>query len=172
MIESQLIVLQQAKTYLASVTVQQYTQIMTPSFISSAGAHMRHILDHYYAIMNGLEVGLIDYDKRSRGGLVESSPQVAELSIIEIITFLKSLSELQLQRTIRLSTEISIANKQVAIVDTTVAREIIFVSSHAIHHLSTIKQISQLQNVEVEGGLGIAPATATFLRAGDKSCAH
>ncbi len=166
MIESQLIILQQAKTYLTSVSEQQYTQIISPYFMSSAGAHMRHILDHYYAIINGLSEGLIDYDKRSRGGIIESSPKAALQSIQEISDFLNALTAHQLQQTIKLSTEISVTDKQVAIVDTSLAREIIFTGSHAVHHLATIKHIAQAQEIEVEGSLGIAPATATFLRAG------
>ncbi|MDA7746799.1 DinB family protein [Psychromonas sp.] len=166
MIESQLIILQQAKTYLASVSELQYTEVIPPSFFSSSGAHMRHILDHYYAVINGIESGLIDYDKRSRGGVVESSPEAALASIAEIEIFLQALTEQQLQKVVKLSTEISVKSKQVAIVDTTVAREVIFAGSHAVHHFATIKHISQIQQLEVEGGLGIAPATATFLRTG------
>ena len=82
MIESQLIILQQANTYLASVSEQQYTQVISPTFMSSAGAHMRHILDHYYSVINGFPEGLIDYDKRSRGGVIESCPKAAQKSNI------------------------------------------------------------------------------------------
>jgi len=35
-----------------------------------------------------------------------------------------------------------------------------------VHHLATIKHIAQMQNVNVDKDLGIAPATATFLRVG------
>lgn len=166
MIESQLIILQQANTYLDFVSEQQYTQVISPYFMSSAGAHMRHILDHYQAIISGLSEGLIDYDKRSRGGVIESCPKAAQASIAEISAFLQALSPQQLQQSIKLSTEISVIDKQVAIVDTTLAREIIFTGSHAVHHLATIKHIAQAQEIEVEGSLGIAPATATFLRTG------
>tara|TARA_R110001583_G_scaffold18604_1_gene73841 strand:+ start:1739 stop:2239 length:501 start_codon:yes stop_codon:yes gene_type:complete len=166
MIESQLIILQQANTYLDFVSEQQYTQVISPYFMSSAGAHMRHILDHYQAIISGLSEGLIDYDKRSRGGVIESCPKAAQASIAEISAFLQALSPQQLQQSIKLSTEISVIDKQVAIVDTTLAREIIFTGSHAVHHLATIKYIAQAQEIEVEGSLGIAPATATFLRTG------
>jgi len=166
MIESQFIILQQAKTYLANVSEQQYTQVLSPTFMSSAGAHMRHILDHYYSVINGFTEGLIDYDKRSRGGVLESCPKSAIQSIEEISDYLSGLTESQLQQSIKLSTEISVKDKKVAIVDTTLAREVIFVGSHAVHHLATIKLIAQVQGVGVEGDLGIAPATATFLRAG------
>jgi uncharacterized damage-inducible protein DinB len=166
MIESQLIILQQANAYLASVSAQQYTQVIAPTFMSSAGAHMRHILDHYYSVINGFPVGLIDYDKRSRGGVVESCPKAAQSAIESISTFLSSLTSEQLKQTVQLSTEISVTEKQVAIVDTTLAREVIFVGSHAVHHLATIKHIAQAQELKVEANLGLAPATATFLRTG------
>jgi uncharacterized damage-inducible protein DinB len=166
MIESQLIILQQANAYLASVSEQQYTQVITPTFMSSAGAHMRHILDHYYSVINGFPEGLIDYDKRSRGGLVESCPKAAQSAIESIAKFLSALTPEQLQQTVKLSTEISVTDKQVAIVDTTLAREVIFVGSHAVHHLATIKHIAQAQELKVEANLGLAPATATFLRTG------
>jgi len=164
MLKSQLVILQQAKSYLTSVTDQQYTQIIEPYFMSSAGAHMRHILDHYYALINGYSKGLIDYDKRSRGGDVEKSAQAALSAIDDIILFLKTLSDQQLQQTIKLSTEVSVKDKVVVIVDTTLAREVIFTGSHTVHHLATIKQIAQHQNIKLENGLGLAPATATFLR--------
>lgn len=172
MIASQVIILQQAQTYLASVTDEQYTEVISPFFMSSAGAHMRHILDHYYAIINGIGENEIDYDKRSRGGVIEKSSEAAQSSIVEIIVFLKALSASQLQQTIKLSTEISVEDKQIAIVNTTVAREIVFAGSHTVHHLATIKHIAQMQNVNVSGSLGIAPATATFLRSSEATCAR
>ena len=150
---------------MAKITVPlQYKQVVAPLFISSAGAHIRHILDHYSAIQNGLEIGVIDYDKRSRGGVVESDINAALRLISRIESFLLSLSDKQLQQNILLSTEVSVNKKQVEIVQTTLARELIFVGSHAIHHFAMIKQISQAQNVIIPEQLGIAPATATFLR--------
>ena len=166
MIKSQIIILQQAQAYLASVTDEQYTEIISPFFMSSAGSHIRHILDHYYSIINGFKNGLIDYDKRSRGGVIEKNAQSAQAAIVEIIAFLNAFSIEELQQTVKLSTEISVADKQVAVVDTTLAREIIFAGSHTVHHLATIKHIAQMQDVDVDKGLGIAPATATFLRVG------
>jgi len=166
MIKSQITILQQALDYLESVTEAQYTEVIAPFFMSSAGAHMRHILDHYYAIINGLESGFIDYDKRSRGGSVETKLSAAKSSISEITAFLNGLSDEDLKQNVELSTEISVDDKRVAIVGTSVAREIVFAGSHTVHHLATIKHIAQMQNVEVDKELGIAPATATFLRAG------
>ncbi len=174
MINSQINILLQAEIYLRTVTSSQYREIIRPLFISSAGAHVRHILDHYSAIMNGLENGIVDYDKRSRGGSVENDISAALLLIADIKSFLTSLSQKQLQQKIQLSTEISVERKLVEIVDTTLARELVFAGSHAIHHFAMIEQISKAQKCSTPDKFGIAPATATFLRATetDKKCAH
>jgi hypothetical protein len=175
MIASQLNILTLAKSYLTSATSSQYTEVVSPLFISSAGAHMRHILDHYIAIMKGLEVGLVDYDKRSRGGTVESDINAALKQLTKIESFLSSLNDEIMAQHIKLSTEISVEKKQVKIVSTTLARELIFVASHAIHHFAMIDQISKAQKSSSPEQFGIAPATATFLRNNTNSkdkCAH
>ncbi|WP_022940666.1 hypothetical protein [Psychromonas hadalis] len=164
MIHSQINILKQAQSYLCSVTASQYNEIVKPLFISSAGAHIRHILDHYRAIITGLEAGLIDYDKRSRGGCVETDIDEALTLITQIEKFLLSLSPTQLQQTLQLSTEVCVERKQVEVVGTTLARELVFVGSHAIHHYAMIEQISKAQKLATPEQFGIAPATATFLR--------
>ena len=178
MISSQINTLSLAKSYLNAATPCQYTEVISPTFISSAGAHMRHILDHYVAIMNGVEIGLIDYDKRRRGGSVEKDINMALQQITKIEAFLLSLTDQLLDKSIKLSTEISVEKKQVKIVSTTLARELIFVASHAIHHFAMIEQISKAQKSSTPEQFGIAPATATFLRSdnnnevsGDNKCA-
>ena len=170
MINSQITILEQAEAYLNAVSDSSYRQIVEPLFISSAGAHMRHILDHYKAIKTGLDKQFIDYDKRERGGEIETSPMAALKEVKKIKAFLHSLSQAQLKQLVTLSTEVSITEKQVELVETTVARELVFAGSHAIHHFAMIDQIAKAQHLDVPTQFGIAPATATFLRA--EKCAH
>ena len=170
MVNTQINILAQAKRYLSSVTNAQYTQIVSPLFISSAGMHMRHILDHYSALISGEKIGLIDYDKRSRGGVIESDIKQALALISKIENFLISLSKAQLQMALKLSTEICVEKKHVEIVDSTLIRELVFVGSHAIHHFAMIQQISKAQDIATPDQFGIAPATASFLR--ETQCAR
>lgn len=164
MIASQLEVIAQATSYLESVSKKDYTAIESPRFISSAGAHMRHIIDHYQAVISGFEAGLIDYDVRERGGDFETSPDLAIKKLTEISTWVKQLSESELSQVITLATEVSVSNKNIQKVQTTVARELVFAGSHAVHHYAMIAQISFTQEVAQPREFGLAPATATFLR--------
>lgn len=164
MLASQLEIIDQALSYLESVSPEDYTAIMSPNFMSSAGSHMRHIIDHYQAIVLGIEKDLIDYDVRERGSNIESSPALAINKLNTIADWIKSLTEEQLNTVTMLVNEVSVSNKNVQQVQTSVARELIFASSHAIHHYAMITQISFAQNKSLPKSFGIAPSTATFLR--------
>ncbi|MBA6262242.1 hypothetical protein [Colwellia sp. Bg11-12] len=169
MIMSQLGIIEQAQQYLNTVSKKNYAEIPSPNFMSSAGAHMRHIIDHYLAIISGVESKLINYDARVRGSKIESSPELAAGKLTEIAVWIKNLSQHDLSKIVTLSTEVSIANENVQKVQTTIVRELVFAGSHAVHHFAMIAQISltqknSLQTTELPHNFGLAPATATFLR--------
>jgi len=164
MIKSQIEILEQAQQYLNTVSKADYTSIMSPNFISSAGSHIRHIIDHYLAIKSGLSTTIIDYDIRNRGNTIEQSPQLANQKINDIKLWIKEIKEFELKQVFTLSTEISIKSKKIETVQTTLARELIFAGSHAVHHYAIITQISFAQKAKVDSNFGIAPATATFIK--------
>ena len=164
MIASQLKIIEQGISYLESVSKEDYTAIISPNFISSAGSHMRHIIDHYQAIISGLENDLIDYDVRERGSELELLPELAINKLNEITTWIKQLTKDKLNTLITLATEVSVSDQNIQYVETSVARELVFASSHAVHHYAMIAQISFAQQNTSPQSFGLAPATATFLR--------
>lgn len=164
MINSQLEILEQACLYLKGITEEDYVEIVSPNFISSAGSHVRHIIDHYQSVISGIETGTIDYDLRLRGSQVEAKPQLALEKFEEIATWMKGLTQEELNQNVSLSTEVSTSTKEVQVVNSSLARELIFVGSHAVHHYAMIAQISFAQTSKANTSFGIAPATATFLR--------
>ncbi|WP_426369391.1 DinB family protein [Pseudocolwellia sp. HL-MZ7] len=164
MITSQIEILEQARLYLRSITQEEYVEIISPNFISSAGSHIRHIIDHYQSVISGIESGVIDYDLRLRGSKVEENPQLALNKFDEIEAWMSNLTHSDLNQTISLSTEVSTSTKELQIVQTSLARELIFVGSHAVHHYAMITQITFAQTTTANTSFGIAPATATYLR--------
>lgn len=169
MLTSQLEIIEQGQLYLKSVSKKDYTAIISPNFMSSAGSHIRHIIDHYLSIISGIENTLIDYDVRERGSEIESSPKLAINKFNEIALWIRSLCTDELNKTITLTTEVSVMNKNVQTVQTSVARELIFAGSHAVHHYAIIAQISFAQKTATQQTVlpltfGLAPATATFMR--------
>ena len=165
-------VLQQAKNFLNSVSDDAYTKVVKPFFISSSGEHVRHIIDHFMALMNAYESGVVDYDKRKRGSKLETDKSLALLQVNEIEKWLHSLDENMLEQVLMIKTEVSISEALVTEVSSTFARELVFAASHAVHHYSSIAIAIQMQDLALDKSFGIAPATASYLRSKNKSCAH
>lgn len=168
MVRSQLEIIEQAIIYLQSVKTDDYNEVMTPKFESSAGSHIRHIIDHYESVRIGFESGIIDYNVRSRGASVEKDPQLAIQSLTSLSNWISELKLSDINKTVTLTTEVSILRKEIISIESNLARELIFAGTHAIHHYAIISQIVKNKNngrqSYVPENFGIAPATATFLR--------
>ncbi|XOV80456.1 MAG: hypothetical protein ACFHVJ_05765 [Aestuariibacter sp.] len=163
MITSQLAILDQGRNYLTNINDTHYCEVKSPLFSSSAGTHFRHVLDHYLALMHRPQ-GIINYNIRHRFSKAESSTQAALVVIDDIAHWLLQLNGQDLQENVQVISEIAVDEVQNAETTSTLARELVFVSSHAVHHYSIIKVISTLQNVSLPADFGIAPATASFQR--------
>lgn len=164
MLSSQLEIIQQAKEFLSQVCSEDYSTPFKPHLGSCAGAHMRHILDHYQALMTGLEDGVVDYNKRNRFSDVESDPKAALIAWEEIEHELQQVCDLQLDMPLQIISETSIKQTEYVQVNSTLARELVFVSSHAIHHFSLLAVMRSLQGHDTPQNFGVAPATVTYLR--------
>ncbi len=164
MLDSQLEIVQQAKQFLLNISPEDYSSVMAPHLVGSAGTHMRHILDHYQALMHGYEIGLVDYNKRNRFSTVESDPSEALKQWEKVEEWLVTVCAQPGETVIDILSETSIQHTEYAQVPSTLARELVFVSSHAIHHFSLLAVLRSLQGKPAPNNFGIAPATATFLR--------
>lgn len=163
-LEGQLETIEQAKAFLLGLTAENYQVVIKPHFASSAGAHMRHILDHYLALKDGLNQGLINYNKRNRYSSVESCPKTALLQWQKVEQWLKEVSQLDTDMLLTVVCETSVNKTQNTQTKSTLARELVFVSSHAVHHFSLLAVINSLLGNRDEINFGIAPSTATFVR--------
>jgi len=148
---------------------EQYCFIPEPYVKSSIGQHFRHVIDVFFAVVKRDGV-LVDYDHRRRGAAVETERDQAlkELGMIHswMEGYLNRADTLQAASDERVSvkTEVTLEQTHSEVLPSSVARELVFTSSHAVHHYALISVIAKLQNITLEDGVGVAPATATFLR--------
>lgn len=164
MISSQLEIIEQAKAYLSNLSEHEYRQVIRPHFSSSAGAHMRHIIDHYQALRLGAVVGEVDYNLRNRESDVEQNPATALEALVDIEAWIKQLSDEQIQQPIVVKSEVSIKTQSNKATQSSLGRELVFVASHAIHHYSLLAIIHSLLGGVNAESFGVAPATATYRR--------
>lgn len=164
MISSQLEIIEQAKAYLSNLSEHEYRQVIQPHFSSSAGAHMRHIIDHYQALRLGAVVGQVDYNVRNRDSDIEQDPAAALEALVDIEMWIKQLSDEQIAQPISVISEVSIKAQSSKTTQSSLGRELVFVASHAIHHYSLLAIIHSFLGGVNDESFGVAPATATFRR--------
>ncbi|SMF35344.1 hypothetical protein SAMN02745866_02233 [Alteromonadaceae bacterium Bs31] len=164
----------QCSAVLRCVSAEQYCAVSSPIISSSMGAHFRHILDIYRSIMLAFSLDLdesvlIDYDKRRRGAACETEQAVAKSEFVALRCWIQSVSDNLLTKTVRVKTEVTLEETEHVRLDSNLLRELTFASSHAVHHLAIISILARLQNICVDTNLGVAPATASYLRSADAS---
>ena len=155
--------LDQAHSLIDTISAEAYQYTASPITNSSIGEHFRHILDMYFALMSGADKGVVDFNIRRRGTEIEKNPNIAIDQIQQIKQWLWSL-DTDKNRKFQLNTEVALRATRSVEILSNLARELIFTSSHAVHHYAVIGIIAKLQGLEVDSALGIAAATATNLR--------
>lgn len=126
---------------------------------SAAGTHFRHVVDHYRALLSGLESGRVDYYTRARDPVLEQDPK----AMAEALAAVRGGVEASVHRvdeSLLVDTGgPNQADGEARWATSSLRRELAFVLSHTLHHLATIAAIAQTLDVALEGPVGIAHST-------------
>ncbi len=151
--------LRQIADVLHTVEDDQYTRRMGPLFANSTiGGHVRHCLDHARALLDGHDVGAVDYDRRVRGTEIERSTAAAHAEITRLIAIASRLCAADADEEVSI---LAMATRDGRTLDlrSTLGRELVFVLSHTIHHNATIRGMAVSLGLQVPETLGYAPST-------------
>lgn len=129
------------------------------------GKHIRHTLDHFRAVLEAANLRdcVIDYDHRQRAVPMETQPGEAIKAIREIRERLLSLNAEMLDAAVRVRVMVS-GDGAEAELGSTLARELAFVSHHAVHHHAMLGAIAAEHGIVVDGEFGRAPSTVSYER--------
>jgi len=123
---------------------------------ASIGQHLRHVIEFYDCLLNGLSQQKINYEKRARSLELENNRKTA---INKISSIKDQLLSLELNSRLYLEIED-------LIIDTSVQRELYYNLEHSIHHQALIKVGLKEQNIGnmVNADFGVAPSTLKYKR--------
>jgi uncharacterized damage-inducible protein DinB len=125
------------------------------------GGHVRHVLDHLVAWLNGVEQGRVNYDDRRRDTDIEHDPAAALHAIKHHTARLADVSDAQLAERVDVLTSMTSCGALVEL-PSTHARELAFVFSHTIHHNAIIGTIARALGVGLPDHFGTAPSTIAY----------
>lgn len=128
-----------------------------PPCEAGIGSHVRHVLDHYDALLDGLGAGRIDYDLRERDPATERDRGTALARIDALRTAIRTLAARPGDGPLRVCLDCGTGGRLPAA--STLSRELQFLVSHTVHHDALIAAAARALGVEPEQGFGIAPST-------------
>lgn len=122
---------------------------------ATIGEHTRHIIELYQALIDNYDTGVINYDKRARNILIQTSIIEAKKAINSILSKIELPNKKLILEQGTLQIRFS--------VDTNYFRELLYNLEHSIHHQALIKvAIIKNQNIEISHNFGVAKSTIEF----------
>lgn len=157
-------VLEQAQTL-----AEGFMRLSGADYASVVGPHLRHVIEHFDALLIGRTGCEVDYDQRPRDAALQASPALAVQRIERLRAALRELDEEQVEAAVIVFTlgglqgEWSLANSS------TLGRELVFAASHAVHHFALLREQACKQGLTLSAQFGKAPATLAAERAAQAS---
>jgi hypothetical protein len=157
-------VIDQALALVGAYEGQQSTRFAGP-----VGSHLRHVVEHYEALLFPRDAGLVDYDSRLRSKTLETDPNVAANRLRSLRAQLTELPAAHLDAPVQVLGLAGTAGEFSFAVPSSISRELVFLASHAVHHYALLAAHCQAQGIHIPADFGKAPATVAHERAQERA---
>lgn len=136
-----------------------------PAYAIKVGAHLRHIIEHYDALLAAPATGIVDYDARPRERALETDPALACARAGSLQQRLAGREIGSLAEPLLVRGKAGVAGEFDFAVASSLGRELVFVASHAVHHFALLIDYCARNGIAVGPDFGKAPATVAHERA-------
>ncbi len=141
-----------------------HARVPGSDFASHSGPHLRHVIEHYEAFTQHIASHSVDYDTRARDRALEQDPELARSRITAIQQQLARLDAGLLGEPVAVHLRGGLAGEDNFVSFSSLARELLFLASHAVHHYALIQLHCKLQGISLGDDFGKAPATLRHAR--------
>ncbi len=156
--------LNNAIALLDAIDLKTYQDTSIGPYYSSIGSHVRHTLDFFDCIINGLDTNDIDLTARKRDEIISTDKEAAKLHIYNLQETLVSYVDVNTDYLIHVTDNMGQGK---VTVNYTLESILSHANSHAVHHYATIGYILDRLNIEIKiPGFGYNPTTPVNKREG------
>ena len=154
----------QLSATLDQLSQEQYVQPCQSLLNATIGQHVRHIIELFQCLEIGYDEGLVNYEKRKRDAVIESSKDFANNLLREVHQGLDRPNKV-----LNLEACYEEDSSNPIIIATNFYREIAYNLEHTIHHMALIRVgINEVAEIELPAEFGVASSTIKFR----KECAQ
>lgn len=148
----------QLEDSLLRLSNEQYSQKIDTLSGASIGQHVRHVVEMFVCLQDGLTSGIVNYENRKRDIIIETSKETA----IDIMNTINS-SLLNENESLILEAGFDENDVELNKIPTNYFREIAYNLEHAIHHMALIKiGINEISEIKLPNGYGVASSTIKY----------
>ena len=149
--------LQRGIKLLNVISDEQYSNTSIPPYYSSIGANMRHVLDVFVCLFNGLDKKTVDFSDRERNQLAEEQTKFGIEYFNDVIKQLHSLKITDYDIIVAVTDDLG-SGKITA--NYTLGSALLQAHTHAIHHFASIGFIINQLEIELpDADFGYNPTT-------------
>ena len=141
----------------------------SPPYDGPVGAHLRHVIEHFDALLLPARKGEVDYDARLRDRALERSPLIARQRLQALQQRFMQLDERGLDAPLRVHGRGGAGGEFAFTVASSLGRELVFVASHAVHHYALLHAHCKQHGIATAADFGKAPATIAHQRCHQRS---
>jgi len=139
------------------ISDEAYSNTTIAPYYSSIGGHMRHILDVFDCVFDGLESGNINLISRKRNELAENYTQYGIAYFEDIIQRLKLINTEDLNKIVTVTDDLGLG---IITANYTLGGILIQAHSHAIHHFASVGYVISQLGIELpDADFGFNPTT-------------
>ena len=156
-LESSIKTLIKSSTLLTSLTNDQLSNHLVPPYYSCIGSHIRHVLDFYDCILEGVSQKEVDLTARRRDLKMHECCNYASENVERVVNLLKGLEVFNLDEVIQVKDDLGLGK---TVIPYTLGGLLAQANSHAIHHYAIISYIlDRLEITIMEESFGYNPTT-------------
>lgn len=156
--------LSKATQLLDRISDDDYTNETVGPYYSSIGSHIRHSLDFFSCIIDGLDNNHIDLTKRNRDEILSTDRIAAKNYIFQLQQILTTYIDISTNYLVHVTDDLGQGSTRV---DYTLESILAHANSHALHHYAIIGYILHQLDVAIQiSGFGYNPTTPQDKRKG------
>lgn len=142
---------------LNNISDEEYSNTTIAPYYSGIGGHMRHVLDVFDCVFDGLESNTVNLIQRKRNVLAEQKTAVGIEYFESVISKINQFEEEDLNKIIQVTDDLGLG---VITANFTLSAILIQAHSHAIHHFASVGYIISQLGIELpDADFGFNPTT-------------
>ena len=145
----------------ALVVVEAHGLPSVPAYGLTAGPHLRHLIEHFEALLMAPHTGRVDYDRRPRDRELERRPELARRRLLALQQRLAACRTAP-DTPLRVAGQGGTGGEFDFELPSSFGRELVFVASHAVHHFALLQPYCREYGIAVGADFGKAPSTVAF----------